>query len=61
METRNSPPAKGLSAGPIIVACQWNISSPTGPVYKHNIILNNNKYHEKIQADRVLFYTTDHY
>lgn len=25
------PPAKGLSEGPIMVACQWNMSSPTGP------------------------------
>ncbi|GMP52011.1 hypothetical protein CsSME_00018001 [Camellia sinensis var. sinensis] len=32
MVTRNTPPANGLSEGPIIVACQWNMSSPTGPV-----------------------------
>lgn len=25
------PPAYGLSLGPMIVACQWNRSSPTGP------------------------------
>ena len=32
MVTRNTPPAYGLSGGPIIVACQWNMSSATGPV-----------------------------
>lgn len=31
METRNTPPVNGLSVGPMIVACQWYISSPTGP------------------------------
>lgn len=31
MVTRNTPPEQGLSFGPMIVACQWNISSPTGP------------------------------
>lgn len=31
MVTRKTPPAQGLSFGPMIVACQWNISSPTGP------------------------------
>uniref|UniRef100_A0A0A9GYH6 Ubiquitin-conjugating enzyme E2-17 kDa n=1 Tax=Arundo donax TaxID=35708 RepID=A0A0A9GYH6_ARUDO len=31
METRKMPPANGLSEGPMIVACQLNISSPTGP------------------------------
>lgn len=31
METTNTPPVNGLSVGPIMVACQWNISSPTGP------------------------------
>lgn len=31
MFTRNIPPAYGLSGGPISVACQWNMSSPTGP------------------------------
>lgn len=31
MFTKNTPPANGLSEGPIIVACQWNMSSPTGP------------------------------
>lgn len=31
MVTRKTPPEYGLSDGPIIVACQWNISSPTGP------------------------------
>ena len=30
--TKKTPPAYGLSDGPIIVACQWNISSATGPV-----------------------------
>ena len=39
MDTRNTPPANGLSAGPIIVACQWNISSATGPA-KHGKPLN---------------------
>lgn len=34
MDTRKTPPENGLSAGPIIVACQWNISSATGPVEK---------------------------
>jgi len=29
--TRKTPPAYGLSGGPIIVACQWNMSSATGP------------------------------
>lgn len=28
---KNTPPWYGLSLGPIIVVCQWNISSPTGP------------------------------
>ena len=28
---KNTPPTYGESSGPIIVACQWNISSPTGP------------------------------
>lgn len=28
---KNTPPAYGLSAGPMMVACQWNKSSPTGP------------------------------
>ena len=28
---KNTPPWSGLSLRPIIVACQWNISSPTGP------------------------------
>lgn len=41
MDTRKTPPAKGLSAGPIIVACQWNISSATGPVIKENLIVNH--------------------
>jgi hypothetical protein len=31
MFTKNTPPANGLSEGPMIVACQWNMSSPTGP------------------------------
>ena len=30
--TKKTPPKYGLSDGPIIVACQWNISSATGPV-----------------------------
>jgi hypothetical protein len=34
MFTKNTPPAKGLSEGPMIVACQWNMSSPTGPENK---------------------------
>lgn len=28
---KKTPPWYGLSGGPIIVACQWNKSSPTGP------------------------------
>lgn len=31
MFKKNTPPLYGLSSGPIIVACQWNRSSPTGP------------------------------
>lgn len=31
MVKKNTPPWYGLSGGPIIVACQWNRSSPTGP------------------------------
>lgn len=31
MVTRKTPPEQGLSDGPIIVACQWNMSSVTGP------------------------------
>jgi hypothetical protein len=31
MFTKNKPPVNGLSDGPMIVACQWNMSSPTGP------------------------------
>jgi hypothetical protein len=30
--TKKTPPAYGLSDGPMMVACQWNISSATGPV-----------------------------
>lgn len=36
MDTRNTPPENGLSDGPIMVACQWNMSSPTGPERKLN-------------------------
>jgi hypothetical protein len=32
MVTKKTPPAYGLSDGPMMVACQWNISSATGPV-----------------------------
>lgn len=39
MDTRKTPPANGLSAGPIIVACQWNISSATGPVGSERLSL----------------------
>ena len=39
METRNTPPANGLSDGPMMVACQWNISSPTGPKQHHQLRL----------------------
>jgi hypothetical protein len=31
MSRKNTPPEYGESSGPMIVACQWNISSPTGP------------------------------
>lgn len=31
MAMKKTPPAYGLSAGPMMVACQWNKSSPTGP------------------------------
>lgn len=31
MSKKKTPPAYGESSGPMIVACQWNISSPTGP------------------------------
>lgn len=31
MERKKTPPAYGESAGPMIDACQWNKSSPTGP------------------------------
>lgn len=31
MVKKNTPPWYGLSGGPMIVACQWNRSSPTGP------------------------------
>jgi len=31
MFTKKTPPAYGLSGGPMMVACQWNISSPAGP------------------------------
>ena len=34
ISTRKTPPVYGLSIGPIIVACQWNISSPIGPEYQ---------------------------
>lgn len=43
METRNTPPANGLSVGPIIVACQWNMSSATGPEYKKKIMMRCRK------------------
>ncbi len=31
MSKKNTPPAYGESSGPMIVACQWKRSSPTGP------------------------------
>lgn len=31
MARKKTPPWKGLSDGPIMVACQWNKSSPMGP------------------------------
>ena len=31
MVRKKTPPAYGLSPGPMIEACQWNRSSPTGP------------------------------
>jgi len=31
MERKNTPPAYGESGGPMIDACQWYKSSPTGP------------------------------
>lgn len=31
MSRKKTPPAYGESSGPMIVACQWNMSSPTGP------------------------------
>lgn len=31
IERKNTPPEYGESAGPMIVACQWNKSSPIGP------------------------------
>ena len=31
MSRKKTPPAYGESSGPMMVACQWNISSPTGP------------------------------
>jgi len=31
MDRKKTPPWKGLSLGPMIVACQWNRSSPIGP------------------------------
>lgn len=34
MLTRKTPPAYGLSLGPMMVACQWNMSSATGPEQK---------------------------
>jgi len=36
MFTKNTPPANGLSEGPMMVACQWNMSSPTGPDNKNS-------------------------
>jgi len=31
MARKKTPPWNGLSLGPMIVACQWNRSSPMGP------------------------------
>jgi hypothetical protein len=31
MSKKKTPPEYGESSGPMIVACQWNMSSPTGP------------------------------
>lgn len=31
MARKKTPPEYGESPGPMIVACQWNRSSPTGP------------------------------
>lgn len=31
MVRKNTPPWNGLSGGPMMVACQWKRSSPTGP------------------------------
>jgi len=31
MSKKNTPPEYGDSSGPMMVACQWNISSPIGP------------------------------
>lgn len=31
MFRKKTPPAYELSSGPMMVACQWNISSPIGP------------------------------
>jgi hypothetical protein len=36
--TSKTPPAYALSDGPIIVACQWNMSSPKGPVRQESIV-----------------------
>jgi len=55
--TKKTPPAYGLSDGPIIVACQWNISSATGPVkgqrhaFKSDFDTLKLQYQFFIQAD----------
>jgi hypothetical protein len=41
MLTENTPPAYGLSAGPIIVACQWNMSLPAGPNSITSLLYSN--------------------
>lgn len=60
MVTRNTPPAYGLSGGPIIVACQWNISSATGPgvhqqqpASKTTVTIYHNKYHSEVKLQSI--------
>ena len=56
METKKTPPAYGLSGGPMIVACQWNMSSATGPTTRkkktlHTRLKSLHQTHNHINRD----------
>ena len=51
METKKTPPAYGLSGGPMIVACQWNMSSATGPALQ----LEGGSFCKSLSSFKILF------